>query len=156
MNKRVNKLFNPFRAWGSWVGVILFLIIGLVVMPELRHVNNKCSFYSFAEEIQDNLDSGYEVGCECIGNLCGGPIVLNQGCVGAGQMDLYEKYKIRGISKFNCKSSILFYNSFDTITYTFGFEEIDMIGGFYKLLSTIVVGFLFGGGIHFLIRRTRN
>ena len=153
----IKKSYNPFRMWGSWIGIILFLIMGMAIMPQLRHINNQCSFYSSAEEIQSKLDNGYTIGCGCVGNLCGGPIVSETlKCVSANQMDFYEKYKIREISEFNCKSSNVIYNSFDTITYKFDIEEADIIGGFFELLSTIIIGFLLGWGIHSLIRKLRS
>ena len=139
---------------GSWIGIMLFLIMGLIIMPQLHLINNKCSFYSFAEEIQNKLDKGYTIGCGCVGDICGGTIVTETlKCVSVNQMDVYEKYKIREISKFNCKLSNSVYDSFDTLIYTFNFEDIDMIGGFFVLLSEVIIGFLSGWGIHSLFRR---
>jgi hypothetical protein len=131
--------------------------MSIVIMPQLYHINNKCSFYSFAEEMQNKLDNGYTIGCGCVGNLCGGPIVTETlKCISTNQMDVYEKYKIREISKFNCKLSNVISNSFDTMTYTFNLEEMDMIGGLFELLSAIIIGFLLGWGIHSLIRKLRR
>lgn len=143
--------------WGVWISVILFLIMSTIIIPQLHHINNKCNFYSFAEEVQSKLDKGYTIGCpECEGMLCGGSVSKILRCISINQMEVFEKYKVREISKFNCKLSNIISNSFDTVTYTFNLEEIDMIGGFFEILSSIIIGFLFGWSIHSLIRIIHN